>query len=195
MDAAIALADDQGLNKLSMPKLAGELGVGTMTVYSYVDNKQHLLDKMAARIFEQLTLTPHDHWQQALTAFFSDFRKAALAHPTLAGLLATGRITIPTVFEILESLFTNTTDQGIPIDEAVRVFYAGLTYTIGFVLWEIPRAHLQTEDAYANQWADLIAQLDPNHYPHLTGPAASTIHTVASTEQFNWGLTKIIATR
>lgn len=194
VDTAIALADDQGLDGLSMPKLARELGVGTMTVYGYVDNKKDLLDKMAARIFEDLTLTPDEDWQQALTAFFSDFREAALAHPTLAGLLATGRITIPAVFEILEAFFQNTTDDGIPIDEAVRVFYAALTYTIGFVLWEIPRAHLQTEDAYANQWAELISQLDPDQYPLLTGPAATTVHTVASANQFNWGLSKIIAT-
>ena len=62
-------------------------------------------------------------------------------------------------------------DDGIPIEDAVRTFYAALTYTIGFVLWEIPRARIQTEAAYADQWAGLISQLDPSQFPVLTGIA------------------------
>jgi len=193
VDAAIELGDQMGLEELSMPKLARHLGVGTMTLYGYVESKQDLLDKMAARIFEGLAAPSNDDWQQALTVFFSDFREAALAHPTLAGLLATGRVTIPAVFEILEAFFQKTTAHGVPIDEAVRTFYAGLTYTIGFVLWEIPRAHLQPEAAYAEQWAGLISRLDPTRYPLLSGPAATAVPTVASPPQFEWGLNKIIS--
>ena len=194
VDAAIELADNHGLDELSMPKLARHLGVGTMTVYSYVDNKQDLLDQMAARIFAELAIADGRDWQTQLEAFFSDFRTAALAHPTLAGLLATGRVTIPAVFDILETLLTRMTDDGIPVEDAARTFYAGLTYTIGYVLWEIPRAHLQDEAAYENQWADLISQLDPATYPTLTGPAAAITPTVASTRQFTWGLKKILGT-
>lgn len=84
------------------------------------------------------------------------------------------------------------TDRGLPIHEAVRAFFAGLAYTIGFILWEIPRAHLQTEAAYAEQWAGLISDLDPTQFPVLTGPAAEVVPTVASTRQFIWGLNKII---
>ena len=175
-----------------MPKLARRLGVGTMTVYSYVENKQDLLDKIAARLFESLTAGEHGDWQSGLLAFFSEFRRAALAHPALGSLLASGRVTIPAVFEILEAFFEQMQDDEIAIEESVRVFYAALTYTIGFVLWEIPRAHLQSEDAYADQWADLITGLDPTRYPLLTGPASTVVPTVASTRQFDWGLKKII---
>ena len=74
----------------------------------------------------------------------------------------------------------------------MRVFYACLTYTIGFVLWEIPRAHLQPETSYGDQWDELISRLDPAEYPILTDPALATAKTVASTTQFNWGLVRII---
>lgn len=192
--AAIELADKNGLDELSMPKLARRLGVGTMTVYSYVDNKQDLLDQMAARMFAEIAIADVEDWQTQLQAFFSDFRQAALAHPTLAGLLASGRVTIPAVFDILEIILTKMTDDGIPVEDAVRTFYAALSYTIGYVLWEIPRAHLQDEGAYENQWADLISQLDPVTYPILTGPAAAITRTVASTRQFTWGLKKVLGT-
>jgi AcrR family transcriptional regulator len=189
---AIELADEHGLEGLSMPKLAKRLGVGTMTLYGYVENKDDLLDRIAERIFQGLRLPRNEDWQQGLVEFFSDFRAAALAHPSLAQLLATGRITIPAVFDILETFFRQMTDHEIPIEDAVRTFYAGLTYTLGFVLWEIPRAHTQAESDYVNQWAGLLSQLDPGQFPVLTGAAAGVAPTVASTEQFDWGLRRIV---
>lgn len=190
--AAIDLADESGLETLSMPKLAKRLGVGTMTLYGYVQNKEDLLDKIAEQIFQGLRPPTDDDWRQGLSTFFSEFRMAALAHPTLAQLLPTGRITIPAVFEILETAFRQMTDDGVRIEDAIRTFYAALTYTIGFVLWEIPRAQNQTEADYADQWAGLLSQLDPVQFPVLTGVAAGVAPTVASTEQFDWGLNRIL---
>jgi AcrR family transcriptional regulator len=192
IDQAIRLADDLGLGGLSMPALAKQLGVGTMTLYGYVKNKEDLLDKVAARLFEDLELAPHERWQDAMFGFFSAFREAALAHPTLARLLADGRITIPAVFDILETLFGKMTDDGVAIDEAIRIFYSALTYTIGFVLWEIPRVHLQPEGAYGDQWTHLISQLDPEVYPILSGSALPTATTVATAAQFDWGLRRVL---
>ena len=191
--AAIDFADEQGLDALSMPKLATRLGVGTMTLYGYVESKDDLLDRIAERIFRDLRLPGHDDWRQSLLGFFSDFRDAALAHPTLAKLLSTGRITIPAVFDILETSFQQMIDDGLPAEDAVRTFYAGLTYTIGFVLWEIPRAHSQPEADYGDQWAGLLSQLDPDKFPALTGVAAVAAPTVASSRQFEWGLRRILA--
>lgn len=190
--SAIDLADEAGLEALSMPKLAKRLGVGTMTLYGYVRNKEDLLDRIAEQIFQDLRPPSHDDWRQGLFTFFSDFRRAALAHPTLAQLLPTGRITIPAVFDILETAFRQLTEDGVSIDDAARTFYAALTYTIGFVLWEIPRAQSQTEADYGNQWAGLLSQLDPDQFPLLTGVAAGVAPTVASIEQFDWGLNRIL---
>ena len=192
VDEAIRIADTIGLNGLSMPALAKHLEVGTMTLYGYVKNKEDLLDRIAARLFEDLEVPSHEGWREGMFDFFTGFRQAAIAHPTLARLLAGGRITIPAVFDILESFFGEMADDGVSIDEAIRVFYAALTYTIGFVLWEIPRVHLQPTGAYADQWTGLISQLDPETYPILTGPAVATATTVADTAQFNWGLRRVI---
>ena len=190
--AAIDLADESGLESLSMPKLAKRLGVGTMTLYGYLQNKEDLLDRIAEQIFRGLLPPSHDDWRQGLSTFFSEFRMAALAHPTLAQLLPTGRITIPAVFDILEAVFQQMTEDGVSVEDAVRTFYAALTYTIGFVLWEIPRAHSQSEADYGDQWAGVLSQLDPDQFPVLTGIAAGVTPTVASSEQFDWGLNKIL---
>jgi hypothetical protein len=162
-----------------------------MTLYGYVENKSELLDRITEEIFRGLEVPEHEDWHRALTEFFADFREAALAHPTLAQLLATGRVTIPAVFDILESLFEKANDQGIAVDDAARTFYAALSYTIGFVIWEVPRTRLQTDSQYASQWTDLVSGLDPTRYA-LVGEAQVTLSTVASTEQFQWGLTRLV---
>lgn len=192
MSAAIDTADQHGLDGLSMPKLAKRLGVGTMTLYTYVSSKDELLDRIAERIFEGLSISSDGPWQETMFEFFESFRSAALAHPSLAQLLAGGRVTIPAVFDILERFFAEMTDEGMDGETAVRVFYAALTYTIGFVLWEIPRAHHQTESDYADQWAELLGGLDAERYPVLTGQVGGVASTVASTDQFRWGLRRIL---
>jgi len=128
-----------------------------------------------------------------MVAFFVDFREAALAHPSLGSLLATGRITIPAVFDILEALCRSATDDGLTIEQAFRTFYGALTYTLGFVLWEIPRAHLQPESTYRTQWVDLLSHLDPEAHPLMTAaPTFEVAPTVVSNDQFMWGLTQLI---
>ena len=192
VEAAIELADEEGIQGLSMPQLAKRLQIGTMTLYGYVGSKQELLDKMAETILENVGLPTSDDWRESLHQFFSEFRTTALTHPALAGLLGSGRITSPRAADALEIILEEMTEAGAPIEEAVRTFYSALTYTIGFVIWEIPRAHLQGEEDYAEQWASSLAQLDPSEYPALTGPAAEVAPTVASSQQFEWGLDKII---
>jgi AcrR family transcriptional regulator len=64
--AAITIADDQGLGALSMRKVAERLGVGTMSLYTYVPGKPELLDLMLDAAIE--ASTPHDatSWRERL---------------------------------------------------------------------------------------------------------------------------------
>ena len=55
----------------------------------------------------------------------------------------------------------------------------------------LPIARLQTDAHYAGQWRDLVAELDPIRYP-LVCEAEETLATVASTEQFHWGLHRLV---
>jgi AcrR family transcriptional regulator len=191
--AAIDIADAEGLEGLSMPKLAKRLNVGTMTLYGYVENRQDLHDKIAASILADLQLRELPDWRASMVAFFVDFREAALDHPSLGSLLARGRITIPAVFDILEALCRSATGDGLTIEQSFRTFYGALTYTLGFVLWEIPRAHLQPKSAYRAQWVDLLSQLDPADHPLMTEAATTAVApTVVSTDQFMWGLQQLI---
>jgi len=83
VDAAVALADAEGLEAVSMRRLAEQLGIGTMTLYSYVSSKDELLDLMRDEVSREMLLPeplPGD-WRDALRQISVRTRDALEAHP------------------------------------------------------------------------------------------------------------------
>ena len=83
--AAIHIADTEGLDALSMRRLATELGAGTMTVYHYVRTKDELMTLVTDAIMGEVALPPGeslpDHWRDALTVVAARSRAAMQRHP------------------------------------------------------------------------------------------------------------------
>ena len=67
LQAAVALADEAGLEAFSMRGLAQELGVVPMALYKHVANKEELLDGMVDIVFSEIELPPGDlDWRSAM---------------------------------------------------------------------------------------------------------------------------------
>ena len=85
---AIRLADDHGLDGLSVRKIAKELGVGPMRLYDYVTNRSELLDLMVDAVYAEIAEAgPHPGWRATVLATFHRTRRAALDHEWFADLL------------------------------------------------------------------------------------------------------------
>jgi AcrR family transcriptional regulator len=82
--AAIRIADGEGLEELSMRRLASALGAGTMTLYHYVHNKDELLALVSDALMAEV-LVPEDElprdWREALTLIARRSRDALRRHP------------------------------------------------------------------------------------------------------------------
>jgi hypothetical protein len=64
---AVRIADREGVDGLSMRRLAGALGAGAMSLYHYVASKEELLDAMIDVVFEEIELPPEEtDWQSAM---------------------------------------------------------------------------------------------------------------------------------
>lgn len=89
---AIELADAEGLGVLSMRRIAERLGVGTMSLYTYVPGKAELLDLMLDAVYGELPRAAWsgDGWRERLTAIARDNRALFEAHPWAAA-ISTGR--------------------------------------------------------------------------------------------------------
>ncbi len=86
---AIAMADEEGLEALSMRRLADRLGVEAMSLYHHVPSKAALLEAMADQLGRTLPLPPAVAWRESLLAAARSWRDLARQHPGVFPLLAT----------------------------------------------------------------------------------------------------------
>jgi TetR/AcrR family tetracycline transcriptional repressor len=194
VEAALALLDEQGLDALTMPSLAKRLGVGTMSLYRHVEDKDDLIDAVATRVLSRVTVPEGapDDWEGRVVGYLRALRDASLAHPALSRILAERGLTVGPVFEQLERVHAVLRTAGFTDAGAVRTFYSLLTYVFGFVVWELPRVHLQPAAAYAAAWNDALDRLDPADYPNLHA-VRRPLTTTASSEQFEYGLAHLVS--
>jgi len=192
--AALALIDDDGLDALTMPRLSKRLGVGTMSLYRHIDDKDDLINAVAEQVLSGVRVPDGaaDDWQGRVVGYLRALREQALAHPALSRILADRGLTVGPVFDQLEQAHTILLAAGFSRSDAVRAFYALLTYVFGFVMWELPRVHQQPATAYTTAWADALDRLEPDAYPTLH-TLRDTLTTTASNDQFDYGLDHLIA--
>ena len=137
-EAAVALADAEGLDAVSMRKLAERLGVATMALYRYVDSKDELLELMTDAVTDPSILTadadaddPAD-WRAVFREAAWRRRATALAHPWLpqaqaqvpATLTPSRNQTLERMLEVLEPL-PLTGDQQMQIIRALDAYARG----------------------------------------------------------------------
>jgi TetR/AcrR family tetracycline transcriptional repressor len=193
VEGALELVDSEGLEELSMPRLARHLGTGVMTLYGHVANKADLVDALAERVLADLETVngrPND-WDRDLAEHMRRLRQVVLRHPALGAVLAARGLATPSVFRDLEAGLGLLRSAGFDRRTAVRIYYALLTYTLGFLAWEIPRVHRQPVAAYGEQWQRALAELAATEYPILR-ELAEELPDAASEAQFEAGLNALL---
>lgn len=82
LDAAVALADAEGIDALTVRRLADVLGVHPTSLYNHVASKEALLAGVVDRLFEEAALPSQvDGWEQWVRALADGLRRVASAHP------------------------------------------------------------------------------------------------------------------
>jgi AcrR family transcriptional regulator len=122
VDAALRMADEGGLEALSLRRLAAALGVTPMALYRHVRNKNHLLDLMADRLLGQLDLTPAGlpAWQARLRRLAASLLTVLEAHPA-APMLLSRPFASPAALGVSEALLTILESAGFGRQESVRM--------------------------------------------------------------------------
>ncbi|AHI00147.1 TetR/AcrR family transcriptional regulator [Kutzneria viridogrisea] len=90
-DTALELVDREGLEGLSMRKLAAELGVRAASLYSHVATKEDLLNEIANEIMERVDVSGFTQgWRPGLASWARSYRAALAEHPNMVPLLSQG---------------------------------------------------------------------------------------------------------
>ncbi|UZN04054.1 TetR/AcrR family transcriptional regulator [Cellulomonas sp. S1-8] len=104
LQAAVALADREGADAVSMRSLADHLGVVPMALYKHVAGKEDLLDGMVDQVVAEIDPpTPGVPWRPAVRARVLSAREAMLRHPWARRVLETRRTQTPAVLDHLDS--------------------------------------------------------------------------------------------
>ncbi|KZB84941.1 TetR/AcrR family transcriptional regulator [Amycolatopsis regifaucium] len=132
--AAIRLADADGLEAVSLRKVAAALDVGPMRLYGYIASKEELLDLMVDAVHAEIRPTG-DHWREVLRSLAESTRHVAHQHEWLADLLG-GRPRLgPNALAGGEIVLAALDDVGV--DAKMPVVSAVNSYVIGAVRREI----------------------------------------------------------
>jgi AcrR family transcriptional regulator len=190
---ALALADSEGIDALSMRKLAQELNAGAMSLYHHVGNKEELLDSMVDLVFAEIRQPESGDWQSEMRAWAVSARDVLAHHPWAITLMASRTTPGPANLRYHEVVTACLRKAGFSIRMATHANWLLDNYTYGAA---VQAASLPFADA--GQLADMIdevflPQLPAEEYPYLNESATELMQSdYDPADEFTYGLSLIL---
>lgn len=192
---AVRIADREGVDGLSMRRLASALGAGAMSLYHYVASKDELLDAMIDIVFEEIELPPDGvDWQSAMRRRAGSARQVLSRHPWAIGLMESRTSPGPANLRHREAVTACLRKAGFPVVMATHANWLLDSYIYGFALQEtglpFDRADVLatiTEEVY-------LPQLPPEEFPYLNESATELVAAgYDPAQEFIFGLDLILS--
>ncbi|MEU5211301.1 TetR/AcrR family transcriptional regulator C-terminal domain-containing protein [Streptomyces sp. NPDC020742] len=193
--AAVALADAEGLEAVTMRRVAAQVGAGVMSLYSYAPDKETLLELMVDHVSGEppapAPLT--GDWRVDLRAIGHHQRALMLRHPWLPGTLTTRRSLGPNALAFLEHALAALRPTGL--DGAARLeAFAQLTgFVSGHVGHEIAQADAARSPGRAAAEARYLGAVAADgHHPELAEALAAPAHPATPEATFTRFLDRLL---
>jgi AcrR family transcriptional regulator len=173
--AAIKIADHEGVEALSMRKLAARLGSGTMSLYRYVPSKDDLLDLMVDAVIgeEELPSKPSGDWRSELTGLARRTHRVARRHPWMLRFVLARPNLGPNALRQIEYAMAAVDGLGLDIDGMLDMVNTVNAFVTGFVQAELAEEEAQrrtglNEEQWRARMAPYLRQLiATGRYPFL----------------------------
>src|ERR687883_83390 len=131
--AAVALADEGGLEALSMRRLAKELGVEAMSLYNHVANKEEILAGIIDLVASETEIPSDDvDWKTALRRSVISWRDALVRHPWASGLQLSQQGGGPAGIRNSDWMLRKLREAGLSNDVVYHAFHILEAYLLGF---------------------------------------------------------------
>ncbi|MFD4763315.1 TetR/AcrR family transcriptional regulator [Streptomyces sp. NPDC058439] len=140
-EAAVRIADAEGLEAATMRRIAAEIGAGAMSLYRYVPNRENLVELMADQVMGEIDVTdmPSGDWRADLTRYAGEQRTMWMRHPWIATVQRSLPSFGPNQLLLVERLM-GVLDAFVPIDENLGLVALLNSYVEGTVREEISTA-------------------------------------------------------
>lgn len=137
ISAALELADTEGLEGLTIRRLADRLGVGTMSIYHYVPTKEALLDALVNAVFAELHVPETTRpWREELDARARSMRAALARHPWALPLMEARATPGPANLRNHEAVLEVLRSSGFAVAAAGHAYAILDAFVYGFALQE-----------------------------------------------------------
>ncbi|MEU4208450.1 TetR/AcrR family transcriptional regulator C-terminal domain-containing protein [Streptomyces sp. NPDC026206] len=194
LDAALELADREGVKALTMRRLGTELGVEAMTLYHYVAGKDALLDGLVERVFARalpVAAAGDDGpgWRTVLASYADALRETLLRHPGVLPLAATRPAVTPATLDAVERGLGVLTVAGFPLGAAVDALNALSVFVVAHTAAEAAVTAGDGDGPGSPAW---LADLDTARYP-LVAEAARTGAGTDDAVRFRFAVGALVA--
>jgi AcrR family transcriptional regulator len=165
--AAAAFADENGIETLSMRKLAHAVGVEAMSLYNHVASKEDLLDGMIDLVFSEIELpSAAEGWRTAMRQRAMSVRTVLARHRWAIGLMESRTSPGPATLRHHDAVLGCLREAGFSLELAAHAYSALDSYIYGFALQErgLPFDTPQETAALAQV---MLARFPADQYPHL----------------------------
>jgi len=175
IEAALTIGDREGLEAVSLRRVARELGVTPMALYRYVDSKEGLLEGIVERAFEEFELPPEneDDWRKELRVLARSFRRLLVTHPTVATLFSMHPAETDSISQngarIVEVVLSALDHAGFPPKEAALIEGECERFILGLAMLEITGGPQPCpfNPHKGPEKQESLALLPPEEFPHL----------------------------
>ncbi|MQY13790.1 hypothetical protein SRB5_39450 [Streptomyces sp. RB5] len=200
VDATVRLLDSEGLAKVSMRRLAAELGVTAMSVYWYVDTKDDLLEMALDQVHEEIGLPDEAaDWRAALRELACEHRGMLVRHPWVSPLAGEFLNVGPRALAFADRAQRAIRGSGLPDGSWMGALALVFQFTYGFGTvegrWrERCRTSGVSEDAFYGEVMGRLARR-PEYAESLATVRARGERTVAAMRErdFEFALDCVIA--
>jgi TetR/AcrR family tetracycline transcriptional repressor len=173
-ERALAMADAEGIEALTIRRLATDLGVTPMALYWHFADKERLLDGMAELVLSQVKLPVDDEsrpWDQRLREVLDQLLGVLAAHPSVTDVVKTRILQSEPGLELTERVLGLLRGAGFSPEQSAQQAVYALLFIVGLVTGEPGLMHGEEDDEARDarlrgKWASLQA-LSPKRYPHV----------------------------
>lgn len=140
VEAALVIMDAEGLDAVSMRRVAREVGVEAMSLYHHVRDKEDLLDGVCARVMRDFRFPPEDRpWVEVAREGAREWRRVLRQHPNVIALWADRQRPMTDLDALMPMEFALRviSRSGMDAREGVRVFNVIGGFIMGVVMMEV----------------------------------------------------------
>jgi AcrR family transcriptional regulator len=192
--AAIDMIERQGVEAVSMRRIAGELSCGVMSLYNHVPSKAALLDAVAERVMSgiEFTAVPGAGWEDQVRAQARAFRAIARRYPRCTMVVVSRPTNSVTGLRPIENALATLREAGFSGGDAVLIMRAFVGFILGSLLREVGVAPAlgDAQASYPAQ-APPRSHLDPEEFPQVTSLSAELMHRDPDAD-FEFGLDLLV---